>query len=274
MVRNTLPTYTLGKMKRHVLLFENWLYEASRAKKRNKVAFFLLTRKPNPQLMEFIEEMNKHMPAYLVVDDNKYRARKDYIIQQDDKEVQEAGFSKMNPIFPKPVTSWEKVIYTLCRDKTDIDFAWIVEEDVFIPSIESFLEVNKKYNGHDLVSASHERRVHKNRGWAWWLSVPKAVKRPHFRSLLCAVGMSRELLDATDKYAIEFEKLFMQETFFNTICHRNKLSHCAPEEFKNIVYREDWEKDKILQEPANWFHPIKDPKLHIEYRKNIADKQR
>ncbi len=64
-------------MNNHILLFENWLYEANKPKKRRKkVAFFLLTRRPNPQLMEFIEELNKHMPAYMVVDDNKYRAKK------------------------------------------------------------------------------------------------------------------------------------------------------------------------------------------------------
>jgi len=84
--------------------------------------------------------------------------------------------------------------------------------------------------------------------------------------------MSRELLDITGKYATEIGKLFMQEAFFNTMCHKHKLSHCAPEEFKNIVYREKWEKDEILQEPASWFHPVKDPKMHVEYRKDMAKK--
>jgi len=93
------------------------------------------------------------------------------------------------------------------------------------------------------------------------------IKLPYGRSMICAIRVSKKMMDCIDDYVIKYKRLFMDESLFNTLAIHNKLKIITPVELKNILWRHTWEKEDIIN--TNLYHPIKDMNIQYEYRNNM-----
>lgn len=82
--------------------------------------------------------------------------------------------------------------------------------------------------------------------------------------MVCCVRISSNLLSKYKNYANEHSTLFFLEALFPTICKKNNMEYDTPIEFKNIVYRKNYEDKDI--DVNNLFHPVKDITKHKHYR--------
>jgi hypothetical protein len=252
-------------------------------------AIFFLTFEPNQPLLEFANEIviKTDLEVFIIVDNNKYIPEKKYeklIVKIDDDICYKNNFKNANFIIKKKVTSWDKVLFYLCRKKKDIDFCWIVEDDVFIPSVESVKELTIKYDSYDLVVAGDESNISQNRSFWHWKMMPKYMEskfptssleiknhddKSWFKSMVCAIGVSRRLLYLINLHVLAYKELMFIEFMFNTISHQVGLNIKVLKNFDTIVWRHNWTESDILSKPNNWYHPIKDFSLHPTYRKLI-----
>jgi len=254
------------------------------------VGFFLLTREPKNDMVDFISELNNFMPAYIVVDNNDYvpdTKISPIILQLNDNKCYNSGFRNINFFIKKKVTSWDKVMYFLCREMRDIDFAWIVEDDVLVPSVEAVVEMTKKYSEYDLVTATDEPNYDEKRTYWHWKKMPVYMNQKTYnlavdskadpsrawhKSMVCAMGISRNLLYAVNMQVLAHKELMFLEFMFNTICHQAGLKNVTAPEFKHIVYTKggknmvSWEAADVKGQKNMWFHPVKDRALHEYYR--------
>ena len=187
-----------------------------------------------------------------------------------------SGFKNCNYVIKKKVTSWDKAMYILCHHFKNCKFCWIVEDDVFIPSVKSVLDMTHKYSKYDLVTSSNYINYWENkkeqeyeilwekRPWIHWSKVPKSfntLKGPKgwARSMVCAMGISGKMIDQVCTYVKKFGTLEFLEFFFNTLAYKNHLKIYNPIELSKIFYRKNFHDEDILDKfPKYWIHPIKD----------------
>jgi hypothetical protein len=51
-------------------------------------------------------------------------------------------------ILEKDYVSWDKALYYFChREGKSYDFLWLIEDDVFIPSVDTLTALNEQCNG-------------------------------------------------------------------------------------------------------------------------------
>jgi len=259
-----------------------------------KLGFFILTKTPHKSQLNFVESLRIFHPTIysaIVVDDNEFnfdvssksKKSKDLILQVDDDLCYDSGYKNANFIIRKKVTSWDKVLYLLNNDLKNIDFAFIVEDDVFVPSITSVKNMFKKYKNYDCVTATHnsrddDRKIQKDSKnsksiytpWCHWDKTPKAIKREFQRhSMVCAIGLSRNLLNVIADQVDSYKELFFIEIMFNSLAEENELNIFTPPEFSTILWRKSWVSEDFIENPENWFHPVKDLEEQVLLRKML-----
>jgi hypothetical protein len=257
-----------------------------------KTAFIILSYEPTHEMIDFILDVNKKTSCegFIVVDNNNYvppRDVKRYILQMDDNLCYNSGFRNVNFVIKKKITAWDKVLYFLCRVLRDIEFTWIVEDDVFVPSMKSIEKMTQKYKEYDLITASDIPNKSENRNFWHWHHMPKYMntdsptlsveKVGWYRSMACAIGISRRLLYNINLHTLAYKQLMFIEFMFNTICHQAGLSNKTAPEFLYVVWRKNshennWTQEDVLGESSEyWYHPIKNREDHYELHK-ILDK--
>jgi hypothetical protein len=164
------------------------------------------------------------------------------------------------------VQAWDKALYFLNRlAQQRFRFVWLIEYDVFIPGgPAAFLAVHRAAvaNASDAVHAYNNPEMTRNtQQWAW-ARVTKVFKNhfpiPWFTSMVCALGLSSRMLNATDEYARKHGQLEYLEAFFPTLAHHAGMRKWNPGNFSTIIYP-SWHKcGDVIAHPAGWFHPVKD----------------
>jgi len=255
-------------------------------------AFIILAKEPTDEMIDFIININMQTTCegYIVVDNNNYRPptrAKKYILQMEDNLCYNAGFRNVNFVIKKKITSWDKVLYFLCRILRHIDFSWIVEDDVFIPNMKSIEKMTQKYKEYDLVSASDIPNKEEVRNTWHWKYMPKYMNSDSptlsvenigwYKSMACAIGISRRLLYVINLHTLAYKQLMFLEFLFNTLCHQAGLHNVIAPEFKHIVWRknkgeDDWTQEDVLSKsPEYWYHPIKNREIHYELHKILNE---
>jgi hypothetical protein len=253
-----------------------------------KTSFIILTYEPTDEMIEFIIDVNMKTSCegFIVVDNNNYIPPKSvdkYILQMDDNLCYNSGFRNVNFVIKKKITAWDKVLYFLCRVLRGIDFTWIVEDDVFVPNMKSIEKMTNKYSEYDLVTASDTSNKSEKRNFWHWKHMPKYMNNNSltlsvenigwYKSMACAIGISRRLLYNINLHAMAYKQLMFLEFMFNTICHQAGLTNTTAPEFEYIVWRkskkeDNWTQEDVLStEGEYWFHPIKNRKDHYELHK-------
>ena len=241
-----------------------------------KILKCFLTVNPNELFYNFIKQLPDKKNTYICIDDNNYDIPNfNYdinIIKIDNLICEKDGFKNTHSRI-KGATSREKAFYFFYKMNIDFDYIWFIEEDVFIPTIDTIKDIDTKYTNEDLLVRSHEVIYNKKDDWHWPLvnnQLENIMEMPYAWAKgagICAVRCSKKMLDCIARHAEKHKTLFFCEVLFNTIAHKNNLLVNAIDELQTIRWRVDWQQNDIKS--TNLYHPVKNIDIHYEFRKNL-----
>jgi hypothetical protein len=240
-----------------------------------KIAIVFLTVNPKQNTISFALEVKESLgyDVFLVVDDNSCMLEIEdlHIIQMNDDRTKpyinsnigdDTTHIKKNPI------AMDKFLFAFCENYLDYDFVWVFEDDVFIPSVNTIQKLQNNYGNFDLVTPNHFIKTDKVPNWHWpsIFNLFPDREEPFYFSMVCAMGLSRNMLEAIKKFSNENQTLFYIEVMFNTLAEDNNLKIIDAFELKSIVWMGHWGIDEFLLLPNNVFHPRKDIDNHFRLR--------
>lgn len=253
------------------------------------IGVIFLCKSINRQTAEFANKVAKESSyiPFIVVDEwdsDKHFSQGDLftVVTVSDEHCKKYGYVGCNITgkethIKKEIIAWDKMLAFFCQGENEIDFAWIFEDDVFIPSVDTIKRLTEKYSNNDLVVPNNFHKSYQANDWHWSHIVDK-IGPPYFHSMVAACGMSQRMFDEVKKFVDTKHTLFHIEAMFNTLAMQNKeLSVADPFELKSVVWQGFWGIDEFLLLPDNVFHPVKqqgDENLHEELREDIKDARR
>lgn len=169
------------------------------------------------------------------------------------------------------------------------DHYWLIEDDIFIPTVEIISNIDKKHKNCDLLVNSNSIQQDFSVEWHWALMAKNNKNRkckirqnkakttenfyiepPWYSSYCSIVRISNNLLKKIKKFVNKNKTLIFMEFMFNTIAMKNNLQVCVIGDYLNIHWQKEPSSEEITSQKL--FHPIKDYKKHKKYRlgfKNI-----
>jgi len=243
-----------------------------------KVAIVFLTISPKENTISFALEVKESLghDVFLIVDDNSCLLDIEHlhIIQMNDDRTkpyinsnigEDTTHIKKNPI------AMDKFLFAFCENYLEYDYVWVFEDDVFIPSVDTIKNLHDNYKNFDLVTPNHFVKTDKIPNWHWpsIFNLFPDREEPFYFSMVCAMGLSRNMLEAIKKFSNENQTLFYIEVMFNTLAEDSKLKIVDPLELKSVVWMGDWSYNEFLLLPNNVFHPRKDIDNHYNLRQGI-----
>jgi hypothetical protein len=234
-----------------------------------KTAVAFLTKSPHKNTVLFAKEVsNVGFDTFIICDDKQeHDVVNDGIISIEDELCQKWGYVNSNisstatHIKKNPI-AWDKMLLFFCQFATEYDFVWVFEDDCFIPSVEVIQNLHLKYRNFHLVTPNNFQNDGKAMDWHWRDIYPK-IKGPYAYSMVCACGISRDVLNEVKKYKEREGTLFYIEVMFNTLALQKGLKVIDAFELKSIVWQGDWGLNEFILLPNNIFHPRKD--IHNHY---------
>lgn len=206
---------------------------------RTAIAF--LTYRPSKQTIGFAGEVGRSgkYDVFIVADDNAWnRTATEGVtyIQYQKRDCYRAGYTQSSfseflaesAIFGMPLNAWDKALYHFGRVERSHRFVWLVEEDVFIPSVTA---IDLAYHeGADVITAAPQRYDEgqgKPYGWHWADLEDYGMSFPWYKHSSQAVGVGRRLFDALDELARTNGRLFYLEMLFGTVAMHNNQMHIS-----------------------------------------------
>ena len=240
---------------------------------RNLICF--LTVKPGELFYNFVKQLPNRDDIYICIDDDQWSIpnynNEIKLIKINRNICEDSGFKGSllwipnKSFFIDKAASRDKALYYFCKNNIEYDNVWFIEEDVFIPTVDTIRNIDNKYGGGDLIVRSNEIIYEKHYDWHWaHINQQIKLELPYSHSMICAVRCSRKMLACINDYAEKYNSLFMDEALFTTIAMHNNLNIITPPELSTIEYWMIWEKAKINND--NLYHPMKDINQQYEFR--------
>lgn len=193
-----------------------------------------------------------------------------YIVSSTSAYCQSFGYSHLGTFayIKKEVTCWDKAVFFFSQVAIGYDFVWILETDVFIPSLQAFQNVqsiihsqnqNRSSHAIDLVVSKIEIDDDDINNWHWKALQPLYFPRPWYHTMACVMGLSRRMLSLLDNFAQKHHRLQFLEVLPLTLAMHNHFIVHNPPEFSTITHRNQFSCEDILHQSSNWFHPVKKP---------------
>ena len=150
-------------------------------------------------------------------------------------------------------------------------FVWLVENDVFIPSVQAFRSLHQLYsNTSDLVTPHNDLNLLGDASkWHWHLAVGKFVP-PWSVSSANVVGLSRRMLTAIDDCVRWIGEVPFHEYFFTTLALQLNFNLVRPTELSRIVHSGYTLFEEVSKQPNNFWHPAKDFAAHKEWHEKLV----
>ena len=235
-----------------------------------KTAIVFLTTTPQGNTLQFRNEVSKHFDSFIVADTTKELGLSSRLIHISDKICIDNGYFGCNisgneTHIKKQVISLDKFLFIFCEKLTEYDFVWVFEDDVFIPSVDTIINLHNSYSQYDLVTPNNFLKQDTLPDWHW-RNVFDKIEPPYYYSMVCAMGLSRAMLNKIKEYVDNNQRLFYQEVMFNTLAMQNGLQIIDAFELKSIVWQGKWDIDEFLLLPNSVFHPRKDIENHYSIR--------
>jgi hypothetical protein len=250
-----------------------------------KIAIVFLTTELTPERLFFARELSRKVDGvhimfdeqseinYGVVECNPFGLT---LVNISDITSAEAGYQNSNivgktHIIKNPI-ALDKALYYFCETHPEYDFVWMFENDCFIPGVAAINNLINKYSTMDLVvSRNDENKAGTRMDWHW-PSIYEKHYPPFFSSMICAVGMSRTLLNLIKEYATSNKSLFYCEVMFNTLAMQNGLQVTVAPELDTIYFLKmpSFGLSDFKEKPLNIFHPVKEISEHQKYREQLC----
>jgi hypothetical protein len=244
-----------------------------------KTAVAFLTTTPHEATLAFSREVrDTGFDVFVICDDEQqFNIVNDGIIHISDELCQnwkyvDSNINSTSTHIKKNPIAWDKMLLFFCEFAKEYDFVWVFEDDCFIPSVETIQHLHLKYRNFHLVTPNNFQNDGSAMDWHWRDIYPK-IKGPYAYSMVCACGLSRNMLNAVQDYKNKNNSLLYIEVMFNTLALHNELKVIDAFELKSIVWMGDWTIDEFLLLSNNIFHPRKDIENHYIMRKLIKERQ-
>jgi hypothetical protein len=236
-------------------------------------AICVVTLRPDELWCEFLNDFINY-DVFIVVDDEKFdttqlqnKYKKINFVQLTEKEC--GDFKRANLLFLRRfVTGWDKAIYWFCKQQ--YEKVWFIEHDVFFYSEETLIQIDKKFPEEDLLSKRYVTNQNGNLDIWHWRKFNIEFDPPWYRTMVCTVRASNNLLKCIENYVYENQTLFFIEALFPTIAIKNELDYKTPEEFNEIYFRKEFDKENIKHNQL--YHPLKNPEQHFSLRTKLKAK--
>lgn len=232
--------------------------------------FCLITFRPNKIWCDFLNLFKKYK-IFIIVDDNNFDLldfKNNYknitFIQIEETKCINYGFIDVNFMINKLVSGWDKALYYFSIEYKDYEFIWFMEDDVFFYNENTIIKIDNQYTKEDLLSNNYSENIDGNRDNWHWDRLDIKYKPPYYNGMMCAVRFSKNMIKCILDYATKNKTLFFLEALFPTIAIKNNLKYSTPDEFKNILYRYDFEKKNIND--SDLYHPVKNFNDHLYFR--------
>jgi len=237
----------------------------------NNIICFL-TVNPSELFYMFVKKLqdhNKKYNIYIVIDNNNYTIpnynNEIKLIKIKNSTCEQSGYKSSVLWLDNKACSRDKALYYFNNNNINYDYIWFLEEDVFIPSVNTIEDIDNKYNTGDLLVSEHNIINKKRYDWHWkYINRQIKINPPYASSMICAIRCSSKLLKCIDKYVKKYNNLFMDEALFNTISLKNKLIVNPIIELSTIVWKRDWKQEDINS--SYLYHPIKCIMTQYQYR--------
>jgi hypothetical protein len=225
---------------------------------------------------------NDTYDVYVVVDDNQRpltihprdaHKLKDKIVRLDERVCVQRGFYG-SLLYNKKPCARDKALCFLAS--LPFDHAWLLEEDVFVPSTTTLASLDAKYPTGDLLCKEFHHLLHTPRdfqpGWHWaWLKPQIHCPLPWAATMICAARLSAALVHTIARYAATHRRLFLDEALFPTLALQAKLDiQCIPE-LNHLLFQDTTGTTDIhnIQQMC-LYHPVKNMAMHDLYREFTA----
>lgn len=236
-----------------------------------KNSVILISIRPHRAWCDFLEGF-EHYDVYIVVDDERFdlgafreRYKKLNFVQTPDDGC--GPFRNSSFLQTRPVNGWDKAIELACRG--DHAHYWFIEDDVFVPSENALLSLDRKFPEEDLLSnrcwSNQDGRRHE---WHWHAIDPR-VGPPWYAAMVCAVRASSRLMGFIGDHAKAHGELYFIEAMFPTVSAKNGLNHTMPWEMGEIHWRNDFDEGNIKNLMS---HPVKYIQRHQTLREHLRAK--
>lgn len=250
------------------------------------IAYAFLTKTPNHTLIDFAQRLyDKYKyDIYIFIDDDSFQQKTlstdiNFIkIDKNDcinKNICYCVEWSMDIVFQdqgnRKVYALDKSLYYFAYINKKYDFIWLIEDDVFIPSLEALYNIDTRYQNSDLLCANNDKcHPHQENEWFWPFAL-KCFEHPVYCSMLCCCRISAQLLDKITNYSLSKGFVPLHEFSFNTLAMQNNLQVDCPQELSTIFCKQGykWTIQDFKDNPNNLFHPLKDFDNHEYYRSCI-----
>ncbi len=251
---------------------------------KNKIAICLLGYQPKEELLELYDGLYKgdKYDIYVVVDDSNFdishlmeRFPNFIYIKIKEELCYELGYTHLAFTVKKGEPSaWDKGVLYFCEIcKIKYSYIWFIEDDVFIPKSDTLKNIDDKYGDADLLVKEIKKNKNINIPYEQLGELDKYMNpelKPFLtKSMICAIRVSRSLIEKIKKYTNKNKKLFFSEYFFITLASYSNLKIVKINELKNIIYRKIWTIDDVFKNQDTLFHPVKDISLQKSFRKTL-----
>jgi hypothetical protein len=222
--------------------------------------------RPHPIWVDFLHTFTDY-DTYVIIDDmtTTYTSLYENVkyIQIDDTTIAAAKFTDLNFMhFNKHITAWERAVFYFAKQNTGYDHVWLCEEDVFFHSEKTLRAIDVQYPTSDLLSnKGGENTTGERRSWLW-PRFQMHVPAPWYAAMVCAIRMSRRMLDEICAYVEKYGALCYCEAFFPTVAKQAGLIYDTPTEMHTVVFKHNW----VNTSPTNIYHPVKDVVQHNQLR--------
>lgn len=229
--------------------------------------------KPHKIWIDFLRKIKKNheYDIFLVIDDNStiYEIKDINIIQIEDNICKNTGFTNSNfTVKNNEPSAWDKMFLYFSYNNIYEKY-WIIEDDVFIPNIDTIHNIDKKYPCNDILCSSHgEKNDDSILYWNWKQMKFKdgfAFTLPWYNSMVCAIRLPNSFFVHCKNSVLKNKRLFFVEFFINTLASKNNITCNIIPELSEIHYRKNYNMTDF-QDKNKLYHPVKDILLQQKIR--------
>jgi hypothetical protein len=231
-----------------------------------KSAICLVTIQPNSIWIDFLSHIRNY-DIYIVLDkidsDTEIYKKKYpmiHFIKVTNEECMASGYihSSYMPSSSlqfNEIIAWDRALYYFTTNSLEYDQIWFFEDDCFFYDEMTLTMIDHKYPTSDILCKDKNPQP-KDGEWQWfWPAITIHFPPPYFHSPICAVRMSKRLLDSIHIYVQQHKKLFFIEAMFPSIAYRNNLQYDVCEELDQLHWRRIWKMSDFTKHQI--FHPVK-----------------
>ena len=154
---------------------------------------------------------------------------------------------------------------------------WLIEYDVFIPSTAAFVDVDFAHPSADLLIRSYSSQA-EHPEWPNWHLAREMDTPMKYHGLVCAIRVSRELLDRVVAIGPRVKRLPYVESLYITLAMAPPALEVQKVETWSFAFnnrRPELEPIRGMRhytaDPSMWWHPVKNPGKQAQWHREIRE---